>query len=747
MNADELTIQSTEIEFSSAGSLEKKRMSPASDPEVGFESAYVHERHSESDGAHEFSSKFLDNRPEEHRAKKIKTDDGHSHPEIGHQNGHGNGSHAEAENDVIEEVQAVQTNGAYAVSGSIALEEQLEAEAEVPVVSLVNISVPKSPVRAKSPERSASPPRPIITIPDSPKRSTDEHFATGAHSEMDVEIVEPAIQHDISGHGPSAEQCKEMLLSLQMKWSMNTVRALKRAHDASPFLKPVDPIQLGIPDYFDVIKQPIDLTTIERKIQTNEYLDVEGFIADIELMLQNCFTYNPPNHPVHIMGRSVEKAFRSNHLPKMPKEGDELKPQIKQEKFSAPSPVINRPKRDVHPPTDFTIEDRKRDRRTNDDLRWCQKIHNELLKKQHYSFMFPFYQPVDPVALNIPQYFDVIKNPMDLSTMKKKLDFGEYQSAAEYEADFRQMVQNCYTFNRPGDAVYMMGQRAEELFGRKWAEKPAYKDRDSFGVPSQRGKKKKSFAGISDFDSSSDDDEDADKIQIQMVEQQIQLLQRQLEALRHKRRRKMEKRKSGGGSRRSSKGSSSHVDYYSVPASASAFVSGEDMYSSSMSIAAPPKEPKAPRPPKTPKPPKEKKKVGRPRKPIDPPEIREITFEEKRDLSEAIPMLSAEKLNRVVQIIHESMPHLKDNAGDEIELDIDSLDLVTLNRLWYFVKGGKKKRPKTEDSGLNASKISELEMELARMDGRMDKSKRFQGLGDDSASDSDSDESDTGSEA
>ena len=40
------------------------------------------------------------------------------------------------------------------------------------------------------------------------------------------------------------------------------------------------------------------------------------------------------------------------------------------------------------------------------------------------------------------------------------------------------------------------------------------------------------------------------------------------------------------------------------------------------------------------------------------------------------------------------MPQLKgENGQDEIELDIDSLDLVTLNRLWNFVKGKKKGRP------------------------------------------------------
>ena len=38
------------------------------------------------------------------------------------------------------------------------------------------------------------------------------------------------------------------------------------------FQKPVDPKELGLPDYFDVVKKPMDLSTIKKKIDRNEYL-------------------------------------------------------------------------------------------------------------------------------------------------------------------------------------------------------------------------------------------------------------------------------------------------------------------------------------------------------------------------------------------------------------------------------------------------------------------------------------------
>jgi bromodomain-containing factor 1 len=64
----------------------------------------------------------------------------------------------------------------------------------------------------------------------------------------------------------------------------------------------------------------------------------------------------------------------------------------------------------------------------------------ELTKKQHFEFNWPFLAPVDPVALGIPTYFTIIKRPMDLSTMKKKLDANDYFSSADYEGITPQLL-------------------------------------------------------------------------------------------------------------------------------------------------------------------------------------------------------------------------------------------------------------------------------------------------------------------
>ena len=48
----------------------------------------------------------------------------------------------------------------------------------------------------------------------------------------------------------------------------------------------------------------------------------------------------------------------------------------------------------------------------------CVQILNVLSTHQWAE---PFLQPVDPVALNIPDYFRIIKHPMDLGTVRSKV--------------------------------------------------------------------------------------------------------------------------------------------------------------------------------------------------------------------------------------------------------------------------------------------------------------------------------------
>lgn len=63
-------------------------------------------------------------------------------------------------------------------------------------------------------------------------------------------------------------------------------------HHAWPFIAPVDTIKLGLPDYFKIIKRPMDLGTVKKRLENNYYWSAKECMEDIDQMFQNCYLYN-----------------------------------------------------------------------------------------------------------------------------------------------------------------------------------------------------------------------------------------------------------------------------------------------------------------------------------------------------------------------------------------------------------------------------------------------------------------------
>lgn len=105
-----------------------------------------------------------------------------------------------------------------------------------------------------------------------------------------------------------------------------------------------------------------------------------------------------------------------------------------------------------------------------------------------HQFAWPFQQPVDTKTLNLPDYHRIIKHPMDLGTIKKRLENNYYWSASEAVQDFNTMFTNCYVYNKPGEDVVVMAQALEKVFLSKTQQMP--KDEVEVEIPSKGGKKK-----------------------------------------------------------------------------------------------------------------------------------------------------------------------------------------------------------------------------------------------------------------
>lgn len=92
----------------------------------------------------------------------------------------------------------------------------------------------------------------------------------------------------------------------------------------------------------------------------------------------------------------------------------------------------------------------------------CSLLHTNLSR---HIWAWPFLEPVDPIALNVPTYFDVISQPMDLRTMGAKLNEGEYNDPTEYRADLLLMFANAIEFNQDDQHADSVANIARQFQG------------------------------------------------------------------------------------------------------------------------------------------------------------------------------------------------------------------------------------------------------------------------------------------
>ncbi|PLB38237.1 putative transcription regulator BDF1 [Aspergillus candidus] len=485
------------------------------------------------------------------------------------------------------------------------------------------------------------------------------------------------------GPASSTVNGRDGMTKVQHKFLLKGIQSLKRMNDARFYRDPVDPIKLNIPHYPTIIKQPMDLGTIERKLKANEYKTVQGVVDDFNLMVQNAVTFNSADHLVSKEGERLKGTFEKQmvNLPKAT-EVEEKKPKKLSTKTSAArreprtstgsqpasrvsesSPqtttfalgpeglplirrdsttVDGRPKRSIHPPKrDLPYSTKPKKKKYQWELKFCQEVLDDLYKPKHYLYASPFYAPVDPVALNIPTYHSIIKKPMDLSTVQSKLKTGQYENAKEFETDVRQIFKNCYKFNIPGDPTYLAGQKFEEVFNAKWSQKGRYLEaHEPHPEP---------HSASSSEDESEDEAEESDVYddeKLTMLQKQIAEMSRQVDAITQKKKKTPPRSKKAGKTTKSGK--------------------KESKKSSSVTVG------------------KKDKKISS--KSSKPEKERWITYGEKQIISNGISSLPDKKMQEALRIIQSNVPALKGTQETEIELDIDELPNDVLMMLLRFVK-------------------------------------------------------------
>ncbi|CCI46368.1 unnamed protein product [Albugo candida] len=129
-------------------------------------------------------------------------------------------------------------------------------------------------------------------------------------------------QQDISFlDSMTAEQLDEHIRSLRFNFCgyisltelknrlMPLLSKLMESEHGWAFNSPVDPVQWNIPDYFDIIKCPMDLGAIKKRLENEHYNSVDAFAADVRLVFENCIAYNSSTNKFNIAAKQLLTQF------------------------------------------------------------------------------------------------------------------------------------------------------------------------------------------------------------------------------------------------------------------------------------------------------------------------------------------------------------------------------------------------------------------------------------------------------
>ena len=99
--------------------------------------------------------------------------------------------------------------------------------------------------------------------------------------------------------------------------------------------------------------------------------------------------------------------------------------------------------------------------------KWALDVLKKLEKQpKHY---WPFKEPVDYVAFNIPDYPLIVKHPMDLRTVGERLAEGIIETPDEFVGMVRTVFRNAFLYNKPGSAagVFECAEKLSKIFEKE----------------------------------------------------------------------------------------------------------------------------------------------------------------------------------------------------------------------------------------------------------------------------------------
>jgi len=217
----------------------------------------------------------------------------------------------------------------------------------------------------------------------------------------------------LSRHGKTANRRRTdpvITLSTMLEEILNEMRARP---DVNPFLLPVS--SKSVPDYFRIIARPMDLQTIRENLRQKKYQSREDFLTDVNQILENSTLYNGE---MSILTKAAKEMM-----------------DLCVERLASKEDRLMRLEKAINPLLD-----------DNDQVAFSyvlDSIVNGKLKSIPEAW--PFLKPVNKKF--VKDYYSIVKKPMDLETVAKKIKCHKYHNRSEFLRDIELILENSVAYN------------------------------------------------------------------------------------------------------------------------------------------------------------------------------------------------------------------------------------------------------------------------------------------------------------